>query len=107
MSFSYDLSIGGLETFDASLATVYPSGCGWTLQAMQVVDLNTATHDTRVVYEPGLAEIRVNIPFADRPALEGISKTYESRIQIVDSALNVVQASTLIETFTVTYSYVK
>lgn len=73
---------------------------------MQVVDLNTATHDTRLVYEPGQAEVRVDIPTADRPALKDMSKTYENRIQIVDSELNVAQASTLIETFTVTYSYI-
>ena len=37
VSYSYDLSIGGQDTFDASLATVYPSGCGWTLQSLSVV----------------------------------------------------------------------
>ena len=31
LSFSYDLSVGGLDTFDASLVTIYPAGCGWAL----------------------------------------------------------------------------
>jgi len=48
----------------------------------------------------------VNIPILDRPTLKDVSKTYENRIQIVDSTPNVVQASTLIETFTVTFSYI-
>ena len=53
VSYSYDLSIGGQDTFDASLATVYPSGCGWTLQSLSVVEYWTGEEETRIDYLPG------------------------------------------------------
>lgn len=45
------------------------------------------------------------ISTADLLSLKDLSIAYENRIQIVGSAFNVVQASTLIDTFVVTYSY--